>query len=181
MSINPVVFVGMYMEKNNEMNIRIQIDKDYNSGDFRINIFFNKDAPNLKVDKEYINWCPTDQEIEFLLETYDMIEKRKNSLSAKQHTVERHSKNLVEDPNQKENAEFESIETTEEDEVTIPNNNNKKNEEKIFIQADHETIDKILEKKKDDQEDSYAAEADDQSIIDKVLKQNIKKKDKREY
>jgi len=173
------------MEKNNEINIRIQIDKDYNSGDFRINIFFNKDAPNLKVDKEYINWCPTDQEIEFLLETYDMIEKRKNSLSAKQYTeqptMEQHSKNLVGDSTQKENAEFESIGTTEDDEVTIPNNDNKKNEEKIFIQADHETIDKILEKKKDDQEDSYTAEADDQSIIDKVLKQNIKKKDKHNY
>ncbi len=156
------------MQKDENVFIKIQIDKDKSSGNFLLNINLNKESPNVTFDKDNLNWWPTEEEIDFLIETYKMvsghkklcriIDKSKKDESSNEHT------NLSNTRDSLDEDKFDDTKDEEDD-----------SEKKIFVQADHNKIDEILAKKKGDFNDAFIVEADEKAIIEKVLKQKKKK------
>lgn len=71
------------MKKNDNIFVKLQIEKDESSGELMLNIHFNKDTPNFVTDKDVISWCPTIEEINFVNEAFEMISKRKNCKQGK--------------------------------------------------------------------------------------------------
>lgn len=66
------------MNKNNNIFVKIQIEKDKNSGDLALSVRFDKDTPNFFKDKDAVSWCPTLEEINFVNEAFEMVSNRKN-------------------------------------------------------------------------------------------------------
>lgn len=67
----------MNMKKNENIHVKLQIGKDESSGELTLNIRFDKDTPNFFTDKDVLSWCPTNEEINFVNEAFEMISKRK--------------------------------------------------------------------------------------------------------
>ena len=61
------------MTKNQNTYVKLQIEKDQNSGGLALNVRFDKNAPNFNVEKDTISWSPTLEEIDFVNEAFDMI------------------------------------------------------------------------------------------------------------
>ncbi len=66
------------MRKNDNIFVKLQIEKDENSGGLMLNIHFNKDVPNFFTEEDVISWRPTIEEINFVNEAFEMISKRKS-------------------------------------------------------------------------------------------------------
>jgi len=65
------------MDKNENIHIRLEINKDPTSGDLNLMTRFDPNAPNFTKDENGFNWYPTQEEREFLNEAFEMILKRK--------------------------------------------------------------------------------------------------------
>lgn len=65
------------MRKSDNIFVKLQIEKDENSGELILNIHFEKDTPNFFTDKDVISWCPTIEEINFVNEAFELIAKNK--------------------------------------------------------------------------------------------------------
>ena len=65
------------MEKNKNVFIKFQLEKDDKSGELMLTLNFDKNAPNFSTDKDNILWTPTFEEINFFFETFDIINKKK--------------------------------------------------------------------------------------------------------
>ena len=66
------------MKKNENIHVKLQIEKDRNSGKLTLNVHFDKDTPNFYTDKNVLSWCPTIEEIDFVNEAYKTISKCKS-------------------------------------------------------------------------------------------------------
>ena len=71
------------MKKNENIHVKLQIEKDRNSGKLTLNVHFDKDTPNFYTDKNVLSWCPTIEEIDFVNEAFEMISKCKSFKSGK--------------------------------------------------------------------------------------------------
>ena len=65
------------MYKNENIHIRLEINKDPTSGELHLMTRFDPDAPNFIKDENGYNWYPTIEERKFLNEAFDLILKRK--------------------------------------------------------------------------------------------------------
>ena len=65
------------MNKNEEIHIRLEINKDPTSGKLHLMTRFDSNAPNFTKDEDGFRWWPTPKEREFLNEAFDMMIKRK--------------------------------------------------------------------------------------------------------
>jgi hypothetical protein len=65
------------MHKNENIHIRLEINKDPNTGQLNLITRFDQNAPNFTKDDKGFNWWPTSEEREFLNEAFDMLSKRK--------------------------------------------------------------------------------------------------------
>lgn len=181
------------MEKTKNIHVKLQIEKDSSSGGLTININFDKNAPNFVDDKHAICWTPTLEEMDFIYETFEMIShKYQNQKKTTAHSVTPPKKS--EDENKEWNSEDSSKDKQTpsdssqsedvSDENTDPESQQKKDDkidDKLFVQADEETIDAIASRGKHEEdttvgEDGFIVEADEKTIIDKVLRQKSKKK-----
>ena len=68
----------MSMKKNENIHVKLQIEKDRNSGKLTLNVHFDKDTPNFYTDKNVLSWSPTIEEIGFVNEAFEMISKCKS-------------------------------------------------------------------------------------------------------
>lgn len=66
------------MKKNENIHVKLQVEKDRNSGKLTLNVHFDKDTPNFYTDKNVLSWCPTIEEIDFVNEAFKMISKCKS-------------------------------------------------------------------------------------------------------
>ena len=66
------------MKKNDNIFVKLQIEKDENSGELILNIRFDKETPNFFTDRDVISWCPTIEEIKFVNEAFELISKNKD-------------------------------------------------------------------------------------------------------
>jgi hypothetical protein len=63
------------MEKNENIYIKLGLEKNFTTGKLQINIQFNTDAPNFTKDKDVYNWCPSHEEWSFVNEAFEVLAK----------------------------------------------------------------------------------------------------------
>ena len=123
------------MEYNDEVYIKIQIEKRKNSGNLTMNIHFNKEAPNFLMNSNEVNWYPTSNEIDFVNEAFEMISNHKKRI-------------YVEPP---EIYETEKTEEIQEKQDLFQKEDNFEKDNNESTQKDHEAvIDKILKRREFD-------------------------------
>lgn len=173
------------MNKNDNIFVKLQIERDQNSGNLTINVHFDKNAPNFWPGKDDISWSPTLEEIDFIEETFQLIPKHKSHVStrpkqSKTQTVPPPSEKKEEKPvTETVEAKTEDFETSKpkvDTEESPPPSDAEPNEakDKVFVQANEETIDEVLKRKSGDIDDALIVEADEKTIIERVLKQKKK-------
>jgi hypothetical protein len=59
--------------KNENIFISLQIKKDLESKGLLLSVQFDKNAPNITLENETINWCPSSDEIDFIIEAFELI------------------------------------------------------------------------------------------------------------
>lgn len=174
------------MEKNKNVFIKFQLEKDDHSGDLMLTLNFDKNAPNFSADKDQILWTPTFEEINFFLETYGIINKKKTLVEKCQEI-----KNTKPTPHIKTEDEIPSNNKSPEEDtnnyeplkpqVEVKKDNyssepeKKEDDKEIFIQADEETFDEALKKRGVDVGEGLLLDQEDKNIIDKMLKKREKK------
>jgi len=175
------------MDKKDNIFVKLQIEKDTQSGGLTLGIYFDRNAPNLSTEKDTISWSPTLEEIDFITETFEMISNCKSQYRQRDDNIKniktpfRSQKKIEEPPTVKTESkldEFKSFETDEDAEETTfqPSTKPEDTEEKIFVQENEETIDEVLTRKKGEPVEEFVTDADEKTIIDKVLKSKIKNK-----
>ena len=155
------------MNKHDKIYVKIQIEKDKDSGELTIRTHFDPDAPNLFQEKSSISWYPTHEEIEFINETFELISKHK---SKDNHSVNKVKKEKTMPPLEQEKVEDAEVTETKDDSSKTVDK-----DKELPISADGKTIDEIVKRKKDGT-DEIMVEADEETIIDRVLKQKKKGK-----
>lgn len=113
------------MEKNEELYIKLNLEKNTDSGEIVLNIQFDNDAPNFTKEKDVISWNPSIEEWAFVNEIFEIISKGQGYKYGKKPILE---ENKAEEENKagKENK-------AEEENFIPPTNEN-------------EIVDKFLEK-----------------------------------
>ena len=66
------------MDRDDNVFIKLQIEKSQHAGGLMLTINFDKNAPNFSMDEDMIRWGPTFEELDFIIETFEIISKRKN-------------------------------------------------------------------------------------------------------
>lgn len=179
------------MEKTKNIHVKLQIEKDSDSGGLTININFDKSAPNFVDDKHTLCWSPTLEEMDFINETFEMIfhryQKQKKTITptvkVPKQTEDDYQEWDSEDSSKDKKTPSDSKQSEEPPVDKSDSHSKSKKDDKIFVQADEETIDAIVNRGKNDEEpstsdgeDGFIVEADEKTIIDKVLRQKSKKK-----
>ena len=168
--------------------IKLQIQKDKQSGGLMLTINFDKNAPNFLSDTNEISWSPTCEELDFIIEMFGIISKRKNPEDKQLEEIRDDASHLPSDDNTEESipessekkiATFEPLNGGFEGEKNSTSSNlEKKDDEKeIFVQVDDKTIDEVLKKKGIDVEEALILDKEEKGIIDRMVKKRGKYKD----
>ncbi len=177
------------MDRDDNVFIKLQIEKSRHAEGLMLTINFDKNAPNFSIDKNMISWTPTFEELDFVIETFEIISKRKNLEDRHPEEIRDDAAHFPSDPktedsfsksSEKKIATFEPLKGGFD---VIRNSRDsyseKKDDEKeIFVQVDNKTIDEALKKKGVDVEEALILDEDDKGIIDRMLKKRGKDKDK---
>ena len=178
------------MDKNENVFIKLQIEKDHSSRDLMLILNFDKNAPNFLMDKDTIRWSPTSEELDLVMETYEIISKKKNRVERYDeevsntipypHSDDKTEVSLSDEPSERKVATFEPLEGDigfkESPSESVLDK--KDDEEEIFVQVDEKTIDAALKRERVGVGEALILDEDDKSIIDKMLKKREKNKDK---
>ena len=178
------------MDKNENVFIKLQIEKDHSSGDLMLILNFDKNAPNFLVDKDTIRWSPNSEELDLVMETYEITSKKKNRVKSYDeevrniipfpHSDDKTEVSLSDEPSERKIAAFEPLEGDigfkESPSESVLDK--KDDEEKIFVQVDEKTIDAALKRESVGVGEALILDEDDKSIIDKMLKKRGKKRKK---
>jgi hypothetical protein len=178
------------MGETENVFIKLQIEKDYNSGDLMLVLNFDKNAPNFSTDTDTIRWAPTFEEMDLVMETYKITSKKKNRVERCDEEV----KNIIPFPHSDDKTEVSSSDEFSErkNDTFEPLEENidfkespsesvldkKDDDEEVFVQADDKTIDAALKRESVDVDDALLLDKGDKSIIDQVLKKRGKTEDK---
>ena len=65
------------MEKNENIHIKLEINRDPTTGNLNLMTKFDSNAPNFIKDETGFSWSPTKEEREFLNEAFELIQKKK--------------------------------------------------------------------------------------------------------
>ena len=65
------------MEKNENIHIKLEINRDPTTGNLNLMTKFDSNAPNFIKDETGFSWSPTKEERDFLNEAFDLIQKKK--------------------------------------------------------------------------------------------------------
>lgn len=199
------------MDKDDKIHIRLEICKDKNSDELTIMTHFDSNAPNFTKDKDGYFWMPTLEERNFINEAFELIsttniknlspekpmvkplEEEKLAAAKPQFNVEDKKPEVIRSPfeskvekkpadlpplkKREEEAVFEK--TEEESKPSDLESKTKEEDEGILVKADEQAIDAAL--KKSEKKDKSIVEADEQTIIEKVLSQKKKGKWSKEH
>ena len=87
------------MKKNENIFVKLQIEKNTNSGKLALNVHFDSDTPNFYADRNSINWYPTSEELNFVNEAFELLSdhkfKSKNSEEKKITTQYEKQENTI--------------------------------------------------------------------------------------
>lgn len=144
------------MGKDNGVGIKVELSKDKNTGKLSVGVRFYSKAPNVSAEKDSFLWFPTDEEIDFLKEAFELFSKERK-INGKKISAES-SEDI---PNIK-------IEVKEDKNIEKFNNDyNCKNKE--MIKKGDEIIEEMI--KKYIQKEKDTEESDVHLIIEKVVNQ----------
>ncbi|MEM0466124.1 MAG: hypothetical protein QXX20_00770 [Candidatus Thermoplasmatota archaeon] len=174
------------MDENENIYVKIQIEKNVQNKKFILKVQFDQNAPNFTFEKNNVIWTPTEEEINFIIESFEMITRfRKNqninqsnaSLATQEQTSSTHLQSAFDDIYEKKKSPPNPLELdiVGNSETTTPPKE-RTTEERMFVQADEKTIDEIIKKKNVDYSEGLIVESDEREAIDRVLKQKMKKK-----
>ena len=135
------------MAKNDNINIKLEVCKDKNSGKLSIRAHFDSNAPNFAMDKEGYFWIPTFEEKEFINEAFQLIPM--DTSGSNKEKMQRIEENLDTKPA----THFPKVE--------------KQKETSIFTKSDFETKDEhleknVFEKREDIQNKRYETEEEEE-------------------
>ncbi len=178
------------MDKNENVFIKLQIEKDHSSGDLMLILNFDKNAPNFLMDKDTIRRSPTSEELDLVMETYEITSKKKNRVERYDeevkntipypHSDDKTEVSLSDEPSERKIDTFEPLEGDigfkESPSESV--SDKKDDEEEIFVQVDEKTIDAALKRESVGVGEALILDEDDKSIIDEMLKKRGKNKDK---
>ena len=77
------------MKKNEELYIKINLEKNTDSGEIMLNIQFDNNAPNFTKEKDVISWNPSVEEWAFVNEVFEIISKGQGYKYGKKQILER--------------------------------------------------------------------------------------------
>lgn len=179
-----VVFTdGRTMKKNQNIFISLQIQKDAGTKGLHLSVEFDKNAPNISFDHETVNWYPTNDEINFIAEAFELL----GSTNAVHRQVVEEPQEIPIPP--EDDTPEQTLRSSEIRIAPLPNDmtfedteelgssrlKKKEPEDNLFIQADEKKIDEILKRKKPVVKDEYTTDSGEKTIIDRMLKQKKKK------
>ncbi len=168
------------MKKNENIFISLELQKNWDSKALTLSVQFDRNAPNFSEEDESINWVPTLDELDFILEAFELFGGNNIQVKEKKEIEEVDNSPTIGMETQEHSHRSSEIRiaplsndlTAEVSEGPRSSHLRKKDdEEKIFIQADEKKIDEILKRKKQ----QYETDNDDKEIIDKMMKQKKKK------
>lgn len=159
------------MADPNKINIKLELSRDKDTGKFSIIVHFDSKASNFSVDKNNYTWIPTTGEKDLINEAFRLVSDKEPGYTYQPEPIKTNFKEKIKEiSNEKieedvENNLDEKVEFTEE-----------ANDENIIVEASDDKIEEVIQKriKKDDFDDSPLREADEHTIIDKVLTQKKK-------
>ena len=66
------------MKKNENVYIKLGLEKNFTTGKLQINVQFDTNAPNFTKDKDVYTWSPSHEELEFANEAFELLAKGQN-------------------------------------------------------------------------------------------------------
>lgn len=148
------------MINDDEINIKIELLKDKNTGKLSIAVRFDTKASNISFENNQCIWIPTLAEKDLLNDAFRLVYKTNSNLDFQTKTVkETREIKEIDQPNKKEDIVQE--ENSEDDEIGT-------------IGETGEIIEETIEKHAKKEEP--LKEADEHTIIDRVLSQKKKGK-----
>jgi len=105
------------MKKNENIFVKLHIEKSRESGSLALNVHFDSETPNFFVDRNNINWYPTPEELEFVNEAFGLISKNKPKRTnhTNKKSTSHSTKDHKEDPPKSSNDKPENQKTQKED------------------------------------------------------------------
>ena len=151
------------MADGKNVNIKLEIYRD--KGKLSLLVRFDNEADNFIVEKDNYSWLPTIEEIELINEAFGVFSKdeTKSTAASPEKIIEKHLEKPIEDKGQ------DKEEDAEENKII------KIQEEKV-AETDNGQIENTIKKheREDREKDELLKEADEHTIIDKVLSQKKK-------
>lgn len=166
------------MTDDDDIHIKVELTKNKNSGNLSLATILDIDAPNFYKDGEDYIWIPTKEERKFMNEAFKIFYKNKSEISNYKANSKKDQpyKNIENEDKEEKPSPFEKNASAEQVKQSGENKDESK-EEEVLVKADKDAIDSALEKNK--QKRKEMREADEETIIKKVLDQKKKwKKDK---
>jgi len=189
------------MAKDDKIHIKLEICRDEASNKLMIMTHFDTSAPNFFKDDDGYFWMPTMEEKNLLNEVFEFMPASSITPSSVKSTLEPPEKQAIFPPAKTEvkpeeppldkkeevqptdlptlekTSESDAFEATEEEPKTESPTTEKKEEEKgILVEADDGAIEAAIKKHGLADDDKSIVEADEQTIIEKVLSQKKKGK-----
>ncbi|MFW6172949.1 MAG: hypothetical protein ACOC5T_04325 [Elusimicrobiota bacterium] len=171
------------MDKKDDIFIKLQIEKGHQSGDLMLGVYFDRNAPNFLAREDSISWSPTFKELDFIVETFEMIAKSKIKHQGQDNSVNNDKPNYyknAKEPRYVKNKSEKDLGETKKNNIEIEEeispSKQEETEKPIFVQANEETIEEALKTKEANQDEDLKAGSDKKIVVDRVLKQKIKDK-----
>jgi len=77
------------MKKNEGLYVKINLEKNTDSGEITPNIQFDNNAPNFTKEKDVVSWNPSVEEWAFVNEVFEIISKGQGNKYGKKQIFER--------------------------------------------------------------------------------------------
>ncbi|MFO7678023.1 MAG: hypothetical protein R6V50_06565 [Thermoplasmatota archaeon] len=162
------------MENEGNIFIKIQIEKSKTSNNFILTLNFDRNAPNFLADANQTCWAPTSQEMDFLIDMFQMVSKNNNFFQRKDIQVKEmvySTKDKSQNSNSNDMKQIDSSEnkpkireeeTISENRDSISDMNEIEKKDESFVQVNDKISDEDFSNKKKDK--NVFVQIDDKKI-----------------
>lgn len=178
-----------HLAKEENVFIKIQIEKNHVSKNFKLSVHFDENAPNFLTQANQMYWTPTSEEMKFLIEMYEIIFKN-NTENTNNFTSE---KQLYDPLLDKKNDDFSDHKDQQSNEVYLQKEKpdifsndasdfqarDTQHQEELFESPQEKTSDKQSEESSDDKD--VFVQINDNAIDTLLKKKHQEKQDSFSY
>jgi len=155
------------MSDKNKINIKLELSKDEYNNKLNVIVHFNENSSNFNVSKNTCYWKPTLDEVDLINEAVKLVSNKNLNLSqspsVKTHVEEKTEENTNYKP--KEEVEDNLDDETPVEETVEPS---------VVVNASDDMLEETIQKHIKNDEDDDLKQADEHTIIDRVLTQKKK-------